>query len=148
MAKVTWTGRSANELAGAIRDFPAQVFDALVPIVETSVREGADFQAEALDAATTDWGHFRHDVLGQGGSAGRNDTGNMIDSIDSDVDINRSALKIVGEWGWDNPEGYFLEQEYGFAPSDERPPPAALSLSQSHDQETEMYFQRVIDEVR
>jgi hypothetical protein len=80
----------------------------------TSVRK-------ALDEAVTDWGLAR--MAGEaagvkfqpyGNSAGRNDTGNMIDSVAAEVFSDGNG-EIVMRFGWIfNQEDYFLDQEYGF----------------------------------
>ena len=88
---------------------------------------GAEAARQALDEATTKYGIKRF-ANGQGGSAGRNDKGNMISNLKalgSDVDADNN---VYAEVGWENPEDYFYAQELGggggFGPI-----PAANSLA-------------------
>lgn len=88
---------------------------------------GAEAARDALNSATTKYGEKRFS-RGQGGSAGRNDEGNMISelkALGSEVDGNE---RVYGQVGWENPEEYFYAQELGggggFGPI-----PAANSLA-------------------
>jgi hypothetical protein len=75
----------------------------------------------ALDKAVTPWGEarMRGEAAGikfqpYGNSAGRNDTGNMMESVAAEVFSDGNG-EIVMRFGWIfNQEDYFLDQEYGF----------------------------------
>lgn len=83
----------------------------------TSVRK-------ALDKAVTGWGLARMageaagiKFLPEGNSAGRNLSGNMIESVAAEIFSDGNG-EIVMRFGWIfNQEDYFLDQEYGFESS-------------------------------
>ncbi len=73
---------------------------------------GAQAAREKLDAETTKYGEKRFSE-GRGGSAGRNDRGEMISklvALGSSVDDNDT---VYGSVGWENPEAYQYAQELG-----------------------------------
>lgn len=88
--------------------------DALEEIIDQTISEASEDQRNILDAATTPYGAERM-AKGQGRSAGRNDSGAMIDSIGQRR--FRRDREIVGQWGWlmqDVPD-YIKYQENGTA---------------------------------
>ncbi|MET4703115.1 hypothetical protein [Frigoribacterium sp. UYMn621] len=78
-------------------------------ILTEIVKEAEAGQILALNLAVTDTGKARIEAGGPG-TSGRNDTGHMIDGISSEA--HEEGDLLVGTWGWDNPEPYFIEQEY------------------------------------
>lgn len=86
--------------------------DAIEDIIDQTISEAAEDQRNILDAATTPYGAERMG-RGQGRSAGRNDSGAMIDSIGQRS--FRRGREVVGQWGWlmgDVPE-YIKVQDWG-----------------------------------
>jgi len=75
----------------------------------------------ALNEAVTPWGEarMRGEAAGvkfspYGNTAGRNDSGNMIESVAAEVFSDGNG-EVVMRFGWVfNQEDYFLDQEYGF----------------------------------
>lgn len=87
------------------------VYDEAVTFVEQAADVGVEATRFALDAATTPYGEKRF-AAGRGGSAGRNDTGNMINSVEAiSAYIDTDGVSI--EFGWQDPEDYFYAQELG-----------------------------------
>lgn len=124
---VTYKGMSFTDLSYRLRLQKAALIDEVTDIMETTMREAEEIQRAQLDRATTRYGEQRFSA-GQGRSAGRNDTGSMIDAIDSEVEASRT--RVVGRWGWID-EGsfqrYFAYQENGTGRV-----PAAHSLLDSY----------------
>ena len=109
---ITWSSGTPIELMARIEtrihDFRATAGVILGEIV----KEAAIDQEAALNAAHTTTGEARMAANGPG-TAGRNRTGHMIGEITSETHDEGDLL--VGTWGWDNPEDYFIQQEYGTA---------------------------------
>jgi hypothetical protein len=118
---------SFTGLAMQLRARKGALIDEVTDIMETTVREAEEIQRNQLDRATTRYGEQRFGA-GQGGSAGRNDSGDMINAINSEV--TASKTRVVGRWGWID-EGsfqrYFAYQENGTGRV-----PAAHSLLDSY----------------
>ena len=134
MARVTWTGE-LDQLVYALKTAEQRLIPVGVSIVRETVEEGAKRQEKALNEATTPTGEERYG-RGQGGSAGRNDTGDMIDRIETDVQIEGNT--IIGTWGWDAPDDKIIAQEFGIGN-----PPAAHSLETSFYPTRESFKGRV-----
>lgn len=86
--------------------------DALEEIIDQTISEASEDQRNILDAATTRYGAERMSK-GQGRTAGRNDSGAMIDSIGQRR--FQRGREVVGQWGWlmqDVPD-YIKYQENG-----------------------------------
>ena len=128
-----WNNGGPKRIIASIGQIEERFIEAGTEIVRKTVREGAELQAEALDEAETDWGRDRFSK-GRGNSAGRNDTGNMIDEITYGVERHNNS--IIGFWGWDNPDPhdaeYFAIQEA-----------TAQSLHESFTPMREKFFGRV-----
>ena len=93
-------------LAGRVAIEQAHVF------IDQLTEVGAQAAREKLNAETTKYGEKRF-ASGQGGSAGRNDSGEMIShlvALGATVDDNDN---VYGSVGWENPEAYQYAQELG-----------------------------------
>ena len=101
-----WNNGGPKRIIASIGQIEEQFIEAGTEIVRNTVWEGAELQAQALDEAETDWGRERFSK-GRGNSAGRNDTGNMIDEITYGVERHNNS--IIGFWGWDNPDPHDAE---------------------------------------
>lgn len=105
-------------------------------IVTETVKEAQEIQRDFLNKATTPYGEYRFGN-GRGGSAGRNDTGTMIDAIGYEVD-KVSKSRIDGRWGWlKGILDYFLYQEKGIGV------PEARSLLDSYVVVRERFIARM-----
>lgn len=109
MAKLIWHGGSPERLEARIRTTEDRLRPMALEIVQETVQIGREKQIEALNAATTPYGEKRY-AAGRGGSAGRNDTGNMIDLVTTTAE--ETASGAIGTWGWENPPDYVLAQEH------------------------------------
>lgn len=93
--------------------------DVIIQEVQTMVNQAAEIGAEtargALDLAETDYGRYRMSI-GRGNSAGRNDTGSMINDLES-MPSNVSSGKIEAKFGWGRGRSkeYYKFQEDGTA---------------------------------
>lgn len=132
---IKWVSSNPDTLIHRIQVRADSITDEMVDIMQVSVEEAHGFQAQALDESTTSYGEQRYGA-GRGGSAGRNDTGTMIDRIEHDVEVDGNTVR--GWWGWDEPEDYFLAQEFGIGN-----PPPALSLRTSFVAEREKITARI-----
>ena len=122
MARNSWSiEENISDFSSDIKKFDA-IFQRNLRSASSRFVAGAVTSVrKALDQATTPWGEAR--IRGEaagikfqpyGNSAGRNDTGNMIESIAGEVFADGNG-KIVMRFGWlFNQEDYFLDQEYGF----------------------------------
>jgi hypothetical protein len=97
---------------GKIESQVQKVRDDVFQIVDDVVYEAALEQAAILEAATTPTGDARVASGGQG-TAGRHDSGHMIDMISSEIKTEGNT--IIGTWGWDDYEAYFEAQDEGTA---------------------------------
>lgn len=109
---VKWQNGGPRRTVASLGRIEERLVDAAIDVMAQTVDEGAEDQARALDEAVTEYGAKRY-AAGRGGSAGRNDTGHMIDEIEHGVE--RHGRSIIGWWGWDNPDPhddeYFRIQE-------------------------------------
>lgn len=103
-------------------------------IMADAMKEGVEFTRQWVRAAVTPYGRYRLSQ-GRGRSAGREDTGAMIDAVTWNVgkslaftsrgsgSVRRRGRTVVGGarratingfFGWDEPEVYVVAQEKGF----------------------------------
>lgn len=76
---------------------------------------GRDASRDALNLAITPYGAKRY-AAGRGGSAGRNDTGSMIEDLQAgNVDIKNDELVVKFGWGRGRSKKYYKFQEEGTA---------------------------------
>lgn len=109
---VKFKGNDPEDLIRALQARKVEVVVEAAQIVSETVREAQKVQREFLDKATTSYGEFRFSQ-GRGRSAGRNDSGTMMDAIGWDVEKS-AKYKITGRWGWLNGIlDYFIYQEKG-----------------------------------
>ena len=121
---VKWTGGSPKDLSIRLKVTGEAILEDVEAAVRESVEVGAKEQKQLLDRAVTRYGQYRMSK-GRGRSAGRNDTGKMIDDVGSDVESTRN--RIVGWWGWVNgAKDYYKYQDWGVGV------PAAHSLLDSY----------------
>lgn len=92
-----------------------QLFLLARDIVEEATLEGEDHMKEIIETSVTKTGEKRAE---SGGHPGRIDSGDMIDAVQSNVDLIGQS-RIEGSWGFEREgEGldpYFLYQNYGTA---------------------------------
>lgn len=108
---IKWVQASPQQLTAQLSRKKKVFYDQAEQIVSETAEEAAELQRMFLDRATTQWGEKRF-AAGRGRSAGRNDTGDMIDSIETEVTETRTSA--TGAWGW--PKGYeryYQIQEWG-----------------------------------
>lgn len=81
--------------------------------VEEAAEIGAATARYALDVAETDWGRYRMSI-GQGNSAGRNDTGSMINDLEA-LPVKVKENEVYAEFGWGRgrSQKYYKIQELG-----------------------------------
>lgn len=120
---IKWQGGGLEALGEKIGNIQAQTVDAVADVMRDEMANAAFLQARLLEAAETPFGRERF-ARGQGNGPGRDDTGNMIDSIEHEVRVEGNT--VIGEWGWDDPDRYIMIQEHGLARMD-----AANSLAGS-----------------
>jgi len=82
-----------------------------IKLVEEAAEIGAATARFSLDAAITRYGEYRMSI-GRGNSAGRNDTGTMIDGLNA-FSANLNPSGPVAKFGWLFPKKYFEIQEEG-----------------------------------
>lgn len=103
-------------LVTKIDDLEGRVQSKAEKIMASEMAHGRRLQAQALNEAETPYGKKRF-ARGQGKSAGRNDTGHMINSIKTNVETIKTAdTTIITGWhGWsaDDRDRYFELQEKG-----------------------------------
>ncbi len=118
-------GPSMQERLGRFEKF---FQEALAVVTARLASAGANASRERLRAAETPWGQarMRGEYFGvnfrpYGRSAGREDSGKMMDSLQSWVDVEPGARGVSrnmheGYFGWprEDIEGYFIMQEVGF----------------------------------
>jgi hypothetical protein len=117
----SYKNRTLLDLAKSLEGLEAEIRREAFLAVKDVVEEAVDTMRKVLAAATTKTGAARYKA-GIGRGPGRNLTGLMMDSTDSAVGWV-SGNEIVGQFGWPNPEDYFLEQDWGMGKI-----PAAHSL--------------------
>lgn len=90
-------------LSTKIRAIPDEMLNDLEPLVERTVKTGADL----MEA------HIKTRGTVKSGKRGRVETGKMLSNVD--YEMFRKGDTLIGRWGWlDNWEKYFLYQENGF----------------------------------
>lgn len=135
---VVWRNSDLNTLGTELRAQSRFAIDASEQVMEQTMDEAVELQRTLLDRATTRTGEERLG-RGRGNTAGRNDTGQMIGSISSDVETTRN--RVTGRWGWPkNAEHYFAAQDFGGSPSRI---PAAHSLLDSFISMREVWIRRM-----
>lgn len=84
-------------------------------LIEEATEIAVDVAKRKLVDSTTKWGQKRF-AAGRGASAGRDDTGSMIDNLTA-YDFKVSAGKIEARFGWGpgRSKKYYKYQEYGTA---------------------------------
>lgn len=96
-----------------LNDLKESTVEQAVDAMQETVAEGAEAQRQILRDAHTRTGLARQ-ALGAG-QPGREETGNMIDSIDESVatetEFGGDVTTVIGQFGWSDPEEYFLEQD-------------------------------------
>lgn len=133
---VKYTKGSPQDLIRGFEKRKREIPEKAFAIVSESVKEAEDIQRDFLNKATTRYGEERFG-RGRGGSAGRNDTGTMIDGISSDTS-RVSKTKIEGRWGWlTGILDYFVYQEKGIGV------PEARSLLDSYVVVREKFLARM-----
>lgn len=93
----------------------ATVREEAVVLLEQASEIGRDASRNALNLAVTPYGAKRY-ASGRGGSAGRNDTGSMINDLRADkVEIKGDELVVKFGWGRGRSKKYYKFQEEGTA---------------------------------
>lgn len=109
---VKWKGADPDDLIRRLEQRKREVPIEVAAVVRETVQEAQKVQRQYLDRATTPYGEFRYSQ-GRGRSAGRNDTGTMIDAIGWDVE-KTGRYQVTGRWGWlSGILDYFVYQEKG-----------------------------------
>lgn len=133
---VRYKGMDMRGLSTQMRIRSRLAIDEVEQIVSMTVEEAERDQKALLDRAVTRYGAKRM-AAGRGRSAGRNDTGAMIDAISSEVKANKTT--VTGKWGWiDEVKDYFSYQDWG---TDRVP--AAHSLLDTYVQARAKFIARV-----
>lgn len=109
VAGITWSGNTPEEIIGKIEGIQKELVVQVDLIVSDVVYEASLEQADILEKAVTPTGE-RRVASGAGEFPGRHVTGNMINQIENSVISTGDS--VTGTWGWTNPEGYILQQEY------------------------------------
>lgn len=108
---VVWRNSDLNELRTRINQQQRIAADAAEQVIQMTTEEAVDLQKQLLDQAVTMTGAARIS-RGRGRTAGRNDSGTMIDAIDRTVEAEQG--RIVGRYGWvDGYQEYFRYQDFG-----------------------------------
>lgn len=82
-------------------------------LLEQAAQIGVDVAQRKLVLSTTKWGTKRFNS-GRGASAGRDDSGSMIDNLRADkVDVSSGKLEVKFGWGRGRTKNYYKYQEYG-----------------------------------
>lgn len=89
------------------------VQDEAIVLLEQAAEIGRDASRNALDLAVTPYGRKRF-AKGRGGSAGRNDTGSMINDLQAlDPVIKANEISVKFGWGRGRSKAYYKWQEEG-----------------------------------
>lgn len=120
---VKWKGADPDDLIRRLEERKRQVPIEVAAVVRETVQEAQQIQRGYLDRATTPYGERRFALgLGRnngGRSAGRNDSGTMMDAINWEVE-KTGRYRIAGRWGWlSGILDYFIYQEHGTPTIDE-----------------------------
>jgi hypothetical protein len=87
--------------------------DEAIVLLEQAAEVGRDASRQALDLAITPYGRKRF-AAGKGNSAGRNDTGSMIDDLQAlDPVVKANEISIKFGWGRGRSKRYYKFQEEG-----------------------------------
>lgn len=140
MARLTWSAGGPDRLQATVRTTEERLIPLAIDIVTETVEEGAQLQAQALNEAVTRSGEARFSA-GRGGSAGRNDTGELIGDIKTTVEQHGSS--VIGTWGWETNTPKIDAQEHGKGRA-----PAADSLWTSFTPTQQSFFRRIIQAIR
>lgn len=133
---VVWRNSDLNTLRTELRAQSRFAIDASEQVMEQTMDEAVELQRTLLDRATTRTGEERLG-RGRGNTVGRNDTGQMIGSISSDVETTRN--RVTGRWGWPfTAEDYYRFQDFGTGKI-----PAAHSLLDSFVAMREVWIRRM-----
>ena len=108
---VVWRNNDLKDLATRIQLQRGIAADAAEQVIQTTVDEAEQLQKRLLDNAVTMTGADRIS-RGRGNTAGRNDSGAMIDAISNTVDAEDG--RVTGKYGWVNEQrDYFSYQDWG-----------------------------------
>lgn len=133
---VVWRNNDLRELRTRINLQSRIAADAAEQVIQMTTDEAVQVQKQLLDAAVTRTGAARIS-RGQGRTAGRNDSGTMIEAIDREVSFEQG--RVVGKYGWVNGyQDYFSYQDFGTGRV-----PAAHSLLDSFVQMRIRFIQRM-----
>ncbi len=110
---ITWTNGGPLALAAKIEALGQNIEDGAATVLLEVVSQAEKNQKDTIAAAVTPTGEARVSS-GTGGSPGRVDTGLMINSTTASVTRQEGGV-IQGEWGWKDPEKYFMYQDEGTA---------------------------------
>lgn len=120
------------------KDFAAILLELAGDIIEDVTLFGEDRMREIIETAITATGVRRAE---SGGHPGRVESGDMIDSISTDIDLI-GKNRIEGTFGWiDKLDPYFLYQEYGTNDID-----AMRALQQAYIEAREMMLDKLAAE--
>jgi hypothetical protein len=87
--------------------------DEAIVLLEQAAEIGRDASRQALDLAITPYGRKRF-AAGRGNSAGRNDTGSMINDLQAlDPVVKANEISIKFGWGRGRSKRYYKFQEEG-----------------------------------
>lgn len=90
-------------LSTKVRAIPEDMLDDLEPLMDRTVKTGADLMEAYINTRGTV----------KSGKRGRVETGNMVSKVD--YEVFKQGTTLIGRWGWlEHWEKYFLYQENGF----------------------------------
>lgn len=101
---VKWS-KNPRLLENRLRAMPGELHEQVSALMGETADEGADMMRQFIKTRGTGWN----------GHTGRVETGNMLDSVSSNV--SESGKTVFAQWGWLDPtaqEKYFGYQENGF----------------------------------
>lgn len=139
---ITWRGgRNTRNMQSDLRERRATMRQRGLQALQMSIEEGEAYTRDNLEDAHTRTGLRRAET---GGLPGRHETGNMVDSVASEV-REPSANPVWGVFGWwgANYERYFREQDLG-----EGNIPAARALPAAFLRAQENFRARLADITR
>lgn len=126
------SGRTPETVIAGLQRRKVEILNEAETIVDETVTEAVALQRRLLDLAVTRTGSERF-ARGQGGSAGRNDEGDLIAGTSKETKRVGKG-RIEGRYGWlnpggENPLGKIQAQDLGGSPSNI---PPAHSLLDSY----------------
>jgi hypothetical protein len=126
-----------GDIESWLRDqLAAQLTDLAYEIIEDATLYGEDRMMEIIRTAITMTGMQR--AAAYGGDPGRIETGDMIDDIQSNIDMVGKS-RVEGSWGWElGLQLYYLYQEYGTQDIE-----GMKALQQSYVEAREMMLERL-----